>query len=275
MTLEEVKAAYRVAAMRLHPDRGGSTEAMQELNNAFEIAFAMAQKFSKANTTDTKQQPKTAESASSHRRQFYTVNGWQGERYDRNLTTKDIAQLIREYVKTAYPTYRFSITSDVNSITIALTEYPVELTNSELMLKYYHTNYHQRWSYIPSKGKIETVSMTQSDIEEWIRYQVEMEYCEQKFSKSDTWLNPVIYAVLKDVQDFMNSYNYDDTNSMEDYFDRNFYDYVQIGKDDKPAKFVERTARSGSTKKKKKSNSLPHSNKLTGLSRKFCFITVI
>ena len=256
MTLEEVKAAYRVAAMRLHPDRGGSTEAMQELNNAFEIAFAMAQKFGKANTTDTKQQPKTAESASSYRRQFYTVNGWQGERYDRNLTTKDIAQLIREYVKTAYPTYRFSITSDVNSITIALTEYPVELTNSELMLKYYHTDYHRRWSYIPSKGNIETVSMTQSDIEEWIRYQVEMEYCEQKFSKSDTWLNPVIYAVLKDVQDFMNSYNYDDTNSMEDYFDRNFYDYVQIGKDDKPTKFVERTARSGSTKKEKEVKQL-------------------
>ena len=256
MTLDEVKAAYRAAAMRLHPDRGGSTAAMQELNNEFEIAFAIAQKFEKADATYTKRQPKTAESAGSYRRQFYTANGWQGERYNSNLSTKDIAQLIREYVKTAHPTYRFSITSDVDSITIALTEYPVELTNSELMLKYYHTNYHKRWSYVPSKGNIETVSMTQSDIEEWSKYQVETANCEQKFGKSDTWLNPAVYAVLKDVQDFMNSYNYNDTDSREDYFDRNFYDYVQIGKGDKPAKFVERTARSGSAKKEKEAKRL-------------------
>lgn len=251
MTLDEVKAAYRAAAMRLHPDRGGSTAAMQQLNKEFEVAFAIAQKFEKADATYTKRQPKTAESASSYRRQFYTVNGWQGERYDRNLTTKDIAKLIREYVKNAYPTYRFSITSDIDSITIALTEYPVELTNSELMLKYYHTDYHKRWSYIPSKGTIETNSMTQSDIEEWIRYQVETAHCERNVSKSDTWMNPVVYEVLQDIKNVMNSYNYDNTNSMEDYFDRNFYDHVQIGKGDKPAKFVERTARSGSTKKEK------------------------
>ena len=255
MTLDEVKAAYRAAAMRLHPDRGGSTEAMQELNNEFEIAFAMAQKFGKANTTYTKRQPKTAESASSyHRRQFYTVNGWQGERYNSNLSTKDIAQLIREYVKNAYPTYRFSITSDIDSITIALTEYPVELTNSELMLKYYHTNYHKRWSYIPSKGNIETDSMTQSDIDEWINYQVETANCEKRFSKSDTWINPVIYEVLQDVKNFMNSYNYDDTDSMTDYFDRNFYDYMEIGRDGKPAKLVERTART--SKKEKEAERL-------------------
>ena len=253
MTLDEVKAAYRAAAMKLHPDRGGSTESMQELNNEFEIAFAMEQKLGKANTTYSKRQPKTAESASSYRRQFYTMNGWQGERYDRNLSKKDIAKLIREYVKAVYPTYRFSITSDIDSITIALTEYPVELTNSERMLKYYHTDYHQRRSYIPSKGNIETDSMTQSDIEEWINYQVATAHCKQRFSKSDTWLNPVVYAVLQDIKTFMNSYNYDNTDSMEDYFDRNFYDYVQIGKGGKPAKFVERTVRSGSTKKRKRS----------------------
>ena len=256
MTLDEVKAAYRAAAMKLHPDRGGSTEAMQQLNAEFEVAFAIAQKFEKADATYTKRQPKTAENAGSYRRQFYTVNGWQGERYNSNLTTKDIAQLIREYVKAVYQTYRFSITSDVNSITIALTEYPVELTNSELMLKYYHTDYHQRRSYVPSKGNIETVSMTQSDKEEWIAYQLETANQRKDFYESDTWLNPAVYAVLKDVQDFMNSYNYNDTDSREDYFDRNFYDYVQIGKDDKPAKFVERTVCRGYTKKEKESKRL-------------------
>ena len=250
MTLEEVKAAYRVAAMRLHPDRGGSTEAMQELNNAFEIAFAMAQKFSKANTTDTKQQPKTAESASSYRRQFYTENGWQGERYDRNLTTKDIAKLIREYVKNAYPTYRFSITSNIRHITVSLIEHPVALTNRELLLNYYYTSVYSRPVYIPSKGYINANDTNEADREEWINYQIETAGCKKNFLESDTWLNPIVFAVLQDVQDFMNSYNYDDSDSMTDYFNQNFYGSVLIGKDEKPAQFVERTARISAKKEK-------------------------
>ena len=245
-----MKAAYRAAAMRLHPDRGGSTAAMQELNNEFGIAFAIAQKFEKAEPTYSKQQPKTAESASSYRRQFYTVNGWQGERYDRNLTTKDIAQLIREYVKTAYPTYRFSITSDVNSITIALTEYPVELTNRELLLNYYYTSVYSRPVYIPSKGYINANDTNEADREEWINYQIETAGYKKNFLESDTWLNPIVFAVLQDVQDFMNSYNYDDSDSMTDYFNVNFYDSLQIGRDGKPAKFVERTARISPKKEK-------------------------
>ena len=41
-----------------------------------------------------------------------------------------------------------------------------------------------------------------------------------------------------------------------DYFNKNFHGHVRIGKDGKPAKFVERTARSGSTKKEKEVKQL-------------------
>ena len=248
MTLDEVKAAYRAAAMRLHPDRGGSTAAMQQLNKEFEVAFAIAQKFEKADATYTKRQPKTAESAGSYRRQFYTVNGWRGERYNSNLSTKDIAQLIREYVKNAYPTYRFSITSNIRHITVSLMEYPVELTNDTMMRNYCRAKVRTQPVYIPSKNKY--VNANKISEAEWIAYRLETANQRKDFYESDTWLNPVVFAVLKDVQDFMNSYNYDDSDSMTDYFNVNFYDSLQIGKDGKPAKFVERTARISPKKEK-------------------------
>lgn len=38
-TLDELKKAYRAAAMHAHPDHGGSTEAMQQVNAAYEKRF--------------------------------------------------------------------------------------------------------------------------------------------------------------------------------------------------------------------------------------------
>ena len=68
MTLEEVKAAYRTAAMQLRPDRGSNTDAMQQLNIEFEITFALAQRFSHLSPRYTQKDDKPSESAGSYRR---------------------------------------------------------------------------------------------------------------------------------------------------------------------------------------------------------------
>lgn len=39
-TLEELKKQYKQLAMEHHPDRGGSTEAMQEINNEYDVLFS-------------------------------------------------------------------------------------------------------------------------------------------------------------------------------------------------------------------------------------------
>ena len=158
MTVQEVKNAYRKAAMALHPDKGGSVQVMQELNTEFEIAFMLAQKCNPAQSETAD----ATETATEYRRQFYTANGWQGSRYDRKLTTKDIAKIMREYVKNVYPTYRFSITATVRGIRISLMEYPVELTNRDMLLHYYYT-----------EPTIRHDGETQTDIENWLNHRLE------------------------------------------------------------------------------------------------------
>lgn len=39
-TLEELKKQYKQLAMEHHPDRGGSTETMQEINNEYDVLFS-------------------------------------------------------------------------------------------------------------------------------------------------------------------------------------------------------------------------------------------
>ena len=110
-------------------------------------------------------------------------------------------------------------------------EYPVELTNRDMLLHYYYT-----------EPTIRHDGETQADIENWINHRLETVNCVHTFFPADTWLNPIIAAVLQDVENFMNSYNYDDSDAMIDYFHSNFFGTVQIGKSDKPAKFVEHKA---------------------------------
>ena len=49
--------------------------------------------------------------------------------------------------------------------------------------------------------------------------------------------------MMRTVIAYAQSYNYDDSDSMTDYFDTNFYLSVYVGKWDKPFKIVQRTAR--------------------------------
>lgn len=93
-SLEDLKKQYRKLALANHPDKGGRTEVMQEINIEFDVLF----KVWKDKITDSNEQP-TSETASEYRRNFYTANGWEGSRYDFNLSTKEIAARVREYVK--------------------------------------------------------------------------------------------------------------------------------------------------------------------------------
>ena len=51
-TLEELKKAYRKAAIENHPDRGGDPEVMKEINAEYEMMFNRLKNFHNSTTTD-------------------------------------------------------------------------------------------------------------------------------------------------------------------------------------------------------------------------------
>lgn len=195
----ELKKQYRTLAIQNHPDKGGDTKTMQEINAEYDKLFPIWKTASKSTTNET---------AQSTRNEFYTQNGWKGENYNINLTTKDIAKLIREYIKIQYSNYKFSIQVDYNSINIALMEAPKNvfidgnLSSYENDHLYIQVNHY----YIENNNKL-------------------TEECKQ---------------ILIDIVTLVQSYNYDDSDSMIDYFNTNFYIHLAVGKWDKPFSVVER-----------------------------------
>lgn len=204
-SLDDLKSQYRILAKSNHPDVGGDIVKMQEINAEYEILFPIYKnKFVKETGESCE------ETAQSTRRQFYTQCGWAGNKYDCNLTTKDIAERIRAYVKEAYPTYKFSVTtkyfSGGSEIKVCLMEAP-----EEVFVK------------VPTRGeKYMQIHSMREDYEE---------------------LTPLANEILRDVNHFINSYRYDDSDGMIDYFDTNFYYDMAVGRWNKPFKVVPKTAR--------------------------------
>lgn len=191
--LEELKKEFRRLAMIHHPDRGGNVETMKEINNEYDMMFPVL----KLKHNQSAAEP-THETAESTRNEFYTQYGFKGRNYDSNLSTKDIAQKIREYVKAAYPDCKFSVTTHYASmcseIRVALMSgpYAAIVTGADhVQINQYHIERDER-------------------LTDWAR------------------------AVLLDVNDCIKSYHWDDSDGMIDYFDVNFYYDLDVGKWDKP-----------------------------------------
>jgi hypothetical protein len=111
-----------------------------------------------------------------------------GSNYKSGISVKDIAAEIRKHLKTRFPEVKFSITSDYNRITITIKSSPYQ---------------YLKLAYDP-----------QFEPSEYRKYEKEN--------------NKEINAIKSYCQKLLDSYNYDDSDSMTDYFDVGFYGHVDM-----------------------------------------------
>lgn len=208
-SFEDLKKQFRKLAMKYHPDRPhGDSETMKTINNEYDILFPIWKDRENIISNET---------AESDRSEFYTTNGWKGDKYDRDLTTKEIAKRIREQLKKEYSDCKFSVKKHEfaggASISVTIKETP------------------------------KSIYATNNDI---INYSL--------FDKSENDDNFNAYGnkLIKDIFKICNSYRYSDCDGMIDYFCTNFYLTVNAGEYGETVKIAIRNKKSTKKENDKK-----------------------
>ena len=250
---DDLKSQYKALLKANHPDNGGDLEATKEINVEYDALFPIWK-----NQKETETGTPVQETADSTRSQFYTEFGWEGNNHDWNRSLKEVAQIVRSYVKEKYPTYKFSVRTSYASMCqelhVTLKESPVEvyktadeLTNedkSAFIRKAMYNNYWELNCWSDEEFKAEYNRITKEH---------------GNFFKV---LNEVTKAVIDDVDDFVKSYNYEDCDGMIDYFHVDFYYFGCAQNNGMSIKVVPKTARiKNKTLKPEKANSSAPSEK--------------
>ncbi len=211
-SFDDLKSQYRALAFQHHPDRGGSVSVMQSINAEYDSLYHIWNTY--------KASDQGYESAHKYRASFYEEQGWKGVNYSSELRVKDIAVLFRAYVKKHWPQCRFSVTSDYNSIDISLVSAMfspwADLENPEVALEIERRKQENPW--YDAEATINSGNMQVN------HYSVD----------GILLLSPVSKVMFKDICAFLQSYNFDYSDSQTDYFHTNFYLNIAIGKWNKP-----------------------------------------
>jgi len=224
-TLEELKSEYRRLALEYHPDRGGKTETMQEINAEFDLMFRILEKKTPRKTADAE-----TETPNEYRCRFYTEHGWAGSRFKPGVGLHDIAPIIRGYVKDVYPTWKFSVRQDrYNSIYVSLMEAPADIFSEKGI---------RQWA----RNEALKRRKTEDEALAYCREEIRCGHI-QNWDWYYDYMTDSAREVLADIQNLVNSYRFDDSDARFDYYNTNFYPSFYIGKWDKPFKIVSKRER--------------------------------
>ena len=216
--LKDLKKQFKKLAMEYHPDRpNGNAEIMKAVNNEYDELFPIW-KNRENNFTD--------ETAESTRNEFYTQNGWKGDKYDRNLDIKTIAKLVREQLKKEFSDCKFSVRKSEFSGGCSL-DVTIKETSKNI--------------YADLNNNI-------------INYQIGNAYHEE--------LSEYGNKLITRVWEIIDQYRFSDCDGQIDYFHTNFYPSLTLGEYGEAVKVVEGKTKTNKTTKKntKKSETTVNKN---------------
>lgn len=241
-TLGELKKEFRRLAMLHHPDHGGDTETMKAINAEYDAVFpAFKQAYNRTAKTPT------AETAQSTRSEFYTANGWKGSNYESGRSLKEIAQLVRQFIKEQFPTYKFSVRTSYASMCQEL-----HVDMKEAPCKIYKD--FEELTEEDKNGLIRR--MTRNSVftlSSWNDAELKAEFERIWAERGDYYKCPSdqLKAAAEAVDGYVKSFSFDDCDSMIDYFHVNFYYFGCLQNNARDVKFVPKTARVAAPKEPK------------------------
>lgn len=129
-----------------------------------------------------------------------------GANYDANLEIKDIAKKIKDYIKNNYGV-KCSVRSECNAIFIMLwLDDRFKATTRE---------------ELPNNKRPFIVANITRKLDDNITNDIVNDYL-----KDHVYINQKGQNMIEDIEKYMDSYNYDKSDVMTDYFDYNFYGFV-------------------------------------------------
>lgn len=231
---EDLKNQYKKLLKANHPDNGGDLEAMKEINVEYDALFAVWKNKKEVETGEV-----IKETADSTRNQFYTMFGWEGSNHDWSRSLKEVAQIVRAYVKEKYPTYKFSVRTSYASMCqelhVDLKESPINIYKTAEELN--EEDKTEFWKKAMRNGYF--------SLNCWNDEEFKNEYnrVTEKHGNFYKVLNEVTKSVIEDVDAFVKSYNYEDCDGMIDYFNVDFYYFGCAQNNGMNIKIVPKTAR--------------------------------